>query len=80
MLKLSHSKRQVLFFIFDIKSVDNIVIIYIIRITTDFIVCGIAPFKDMMLLLAYTNADMHQHEETDDPEKQKRQVIMRNLY
>ena len=59
---------------------DNIVIIYIIRITTDFIVSGIAPFKDMMLLLAYTNADMHQHEETDDPEKQKRQVIMRNLY
>ncbi|CAG8459764.1 7650_t:CDS:10 [Paraglomus occultum] len=45
----------------------------IAQITTDFIVCGIAPFRDMMLLLAYPTADIHQHEETDDPEKQKRQ-------
>ncbi|CAG8508593.1 12818_t:CDS:10 [Ambispora leptoticha] len=39
---------------------------------TDFIVCGIAPFKDMMLLMAYITDDIIQNEETSNPEQQRR--------
>ncbi|KAG9300436.1 hypothetical protein G9A89_010061 [Geosiphon pyriformis] len=39
---------------------------------TDFIVCGIAPFQEMILIMAYLTDDIIQDEETDNPEQQKR--------
>ncbi|CAG8660098.1 10427_t:CDS:10, partial [Acaulospora colombiana] len=41
-------------------------------IQTDFIVCGIAPFNDMTLLLAYLTDEIVKNEETNDPEQHKR--------
>ncbi|RHZ45377.1 hypothetical protein Glove_680g79 [Diversispora epigaea] len=39
---------------------------------TDFIVCGIAPFNDMTLLLAYLSDEITKNEMMDDPEQYKR--------
>ncbi|CAG8436458.1 3839_t:CDS:10 [Diversispora eburnea] len=39
---------------------------------TDFIVCGIAPFNEMTLLLAYLSDEITKNEMMDDPEQYKR--------
>ncbi|CAG8551259.1 4952_t:CDS:10 [Acaulospora morrowiae] len=41
-------------------------------IQTDFIVCGIAPFNVMTLLLAYITDDIVKNEDSNDPEQYKR--------
>ncbi|CAB4404043.1 unnamed protein product [Rhizophagus irregularis] len=39
---------------------------------TEFIVCGIAPFNDMILVLAYLTDEIVQDMETDDPSQHRR--------
>ncbi|CAG8496376.1 2649_t:CDS:10 [Scutellospora calospora] len=40
--------------------------------TTDYIVCGLAPFGDMTIILAYLTIDVATNDDCDDPEQHKR--------
>ncbi|KAG5460394.1 MAG: LOW QUALITY PROTEIN: hypothetical protein BJ554DRAFT_7565, partial [Olpidium bornovanus] len=44
---------------------------------TDYIISGVAPFRDMLLLLTYTVDRMIENEQTEDEEEQRRKVACR---
>lgn len=67
------------FFFFLIKFISKINIIHYLinnRFLTEFIVCGIAPFNDMILVLAYLTDEIVQDMETDDPSQHRRPVCI----
>lgn len=66
-------------FFFLIKSISKINIVHYKinnRFRTEFIVCGIAPFNDMILVLAYLTDEIVQDMETDDPSQHRRPVCI----
>jgi hypothetical protein len=46
------------------------------RFQTDFIVCGIAPFKDMLLLMAYVVDDIDEIAHVTSSDKNERKVYI----
>ncbi|RUP49413.1 hypothetical protein BC936DRAFT_142590 [Jimgerdemannia flammicorona] len=44
---------------------------------TEYIVCGICPFNDMYILLAYLVDELEEEEDTNDPNEQKRKLAKR---
>ena len=51
-------------------------VMYLYRFQTDFIVCGIAPFKDMLLLLAYVVDDIDEIANITGSERSERKVTI----
>lgn len=49
------------------------------RFQTDFIVCGIAPFKDMLLLMAYVVDDIDEIAHVTSSERNERKVLFRTF-